>query len=194
MGGMLLVLVMNSGEECIIWGAFSFSAIIGMFPLLILVFLWGSLYDVDDEAEDEEDAEEEEDKDEEEGLRWCELVEWWFLCAWTDSRCCFKLSTLLKNFKHAGHWNGFSPVCFLIWRARCSALVKDIVQPSYPVHLNVFLRALLDLFGVDAATLLVAKLPLLLVRTPAVLRFVVFSISCFFLILSQYYLCVSKKS
>lgn len=69
MGGMPLVLVMNSGEECIIWGTFSFSAIIGILAPIVLIFLEGSLYDVDDVAEDDDDAEEEEDKDEDEGLR-----------------------------------------------------------------------------------------------------------------------------
>lgn len=69
-GGIHLVFVMNSGEECTIRGAFSVSVIIGILPPILLVFLEeGSLYDVDEDAEDDEDAEEEDDNDEYDGLR-----------------------------------------------------------------------------------------------------------------------------
>lgn len=61
--------------------------------------------------------------------------------AWTVCLCWRRLSRRENRLEQCKHANGLSPVCFRLWRARCSDRVKDLVQLGKPVHRNT--RALL---------------------------------------------------
>lgn len=58
------------------------------------------------------------------------------LSSWTVWQCCRRLSSLEKDLRQ-WHWKGRSPVCFRIWRARCSLLVKTMRQSPNPWHWNM---------------------------------------------------------
>lgn len=52
---------------------------------------------------------------------------------WTVWACCRRLSSLEKR-REQWHWNGLSPVCFLMCLARCSLLVKLRLQGGNSVQ------------------------------------------------------------
>jgi hypothetical protein len=68
--------------------------------------------------------------------------------AWTVCLCCLRLSNLENFLVQCTHSKGRSPVCFRICLAKCSDLVKVILQSGYPEHWNVLP---LDFFLVDVA-------------------------------------------